>query len=241
MKALIVIVWLLAAPSVLAATAEERCRAAIGDVTKLVLQSAAPDSSEESAKNIAAQKRAFRLCTDRAVPAELRNEAIARWAGMDTDRDGEIGVLKKALRETEATEGTESRAVLPLIDSLAGIYAVMPQKRREALELYERSLAVRKKVSGENSIDVVNGLLSLGRFWAIEDLPDRDLVMAEHYYRQAVAAAEKADGSRSETLFTALASLHTLIREQPGREAEAARINDQLEQIYAATHPPSAQ
>ena len=45
--------------------------------------------------------------------------------------------------------------------------------------------------------DVVNGLLSLGRFWAIEDMPDRDMVMAEHYYRQAVAAAENADGSKS--------------------------------------------
>lgn len=200
------------------------------------------DSStdQQAAKWRAAEKLAFGVCTSPETPVELRNEAIVRWAGVLNDSSAELSLLKKALQETEAAEGPDSQALLPLIHRLADLYSIKPSKRREALDFAQRGLGIRRQVFGETSPEAVEGLVLLGLFWLIEGMPDRNLPLAEQYLREAVKVAENACGPTCAPLSSALANLHALIKDQPGREGEAARIEERLEQIYAAARQPRA-
>ncbi len=231
-NALIIILLLLTAPAVLAGTAQERCVAALDEATR-TLERLGPDelTKAESAEVKAAEKRAFGVCTSPAVPAELRNRAIVRWSG-SLDAAAAKVLLEKALRETELSEGTDSAALLPLLDGLASVDSNVPAGRLQSLQTAERALTIRKQLFGEKSVEVARSLVTLGAFWAMEEMPDRDVVVAEAYLRQAVTIAEQA-GPKSDLLQGALAMLYELVKAQPGREAEARQIQHRIEELHS--------
>lgn len=238
MKPILTAASVLLALSIFAGTPEGRCVAAHNAATKL-LTSGSP-TEEHTANWRAAEKHALTVCLAAGVPIELRNQAIVRWAGILNDAPAELSLLQKALGETEATVGPDGQALLPLIDRLAGLYSVKPSKRNDALALAQRGLQIRKLVFGETSPEVAEGLVLLGLHWAVDEMPDRNLPLAEEYLREAAAVAEKACGSACTAFSSALSNLHAVVKSQPGRESDAAKIESQLMLIHAATHPPGA-
>jgi hypothetical protein len=99
---------------------------------------------------------------------------------------------------------------LPLIDRLAALYSIQPSQRSEGLELTQRSLRIRRQMFGETSAEAVVGLILLGIFWQIEDMPDRNLPLAEQCLREAVTVAESACGPACEPSQLARENLHAL-------------------------------
>jgi len=235
MKTILCAACLLANFSVYAQSTTERCVAAREAATSLL--TAGSSTEEHTAKWRAAERHAFTVCTSSEVHVKLRNEAIVRWAGVLNDSAAELSLVKKALRETEAAEGPDSPLLLPLIDHLASFYSNQPAKRRDGLALAERGVRIRNFAFGETSSEVAEGLTLLGTFWFIEEMPDRNLSLAEDYLREAVAVAEKACGANCDALRRALGMLHAVLREQPGREKEAAELEKRIEKLYAADIP----
>jgi hypothetical protein len=213
--------------------AKERCIAALQEAQRV--RSAMPHDSlskDDTARFLAVEKQAFGICTGQDVPVDVRNEAIVRWAGLLNDPSVELALLKKTLRETEASEGPDSKAMLPLLDRFADLYGAKPSQRSESLELLQRGLRIRKNVFGESSVEAAQGLLLVGAFWEVEEMPDRNVSLAEQYYREAVAISEKACGPNCEALRGALGMLHSLIEKQHGREAEAGDLWKRLERLH---------
>lgn len=235
---LIVMLSLFIVPAAFAGMADERCLAALNEATR-TLERVGPDSltKAETAQVQAAEKRAYGVCTSPAVHAELRNRAVARWSG-SLNPGAAKALLQKALRDTEESHGQESAALLPLLDAIAGLDSNVPAGRAQSWQVAERAFRIRALVYGPDSVEVANSLVNMGTFWGMEETPDRNVMLAEEFYRDAIGIAEKS-GPTSEVLQMALALLYDLIKAQPGRAAEAQQLQERLEQIYVS-HSTSA-
>jgi hypothetical protein len=238
-KTLIVMLSLFAVPAAFAGMAEERCLSALTEATR-TLERVGPDSltKAETAAVQAAEKRAYGVCTSPDVHAEIRNRAVVRWSGSLKPAAAKA-LLQKSLRDTEESDGQESAALLPLLDALAGLESNGSAGRTQSWQVAERALRIRMLVYGPDSVEVASSLVNMGTFWAMEETPDRNVTLAEQFYRDAIGIAEKS-APTSEVLQMALALLHDLIKAQPGRAAEAQQLQQRLEQIYVSHQQASA-
>lgn len=215
--------------------AKKRCLAASEESQRLFDDAMAHSGEKERlARSRVAAKHAYDICMDRDVPVEMQSEATVDYSRSfgSGDPSAALNLLKKTLRNIEATEGPDSRAVLPLIEEIASDYSNAPSTRRESLELSERALRIRRSVFGERSVETAYGLVALGTFWRIEEMPDRNVALAESYYREAIDIARDACGSNCEVLRLGLGMLQSLIQEQPARREEAAELEEQVEALY---------
>jgi hypothetical protein len=225
----VLLLSLLVVPAAFAETADERCLAAANEATLTFRRVASDVVNESDAAAVrAADKHAYVVCTSSEVRAELRNQAIVRWSGMMQRAEAKT-FLEKALRETEVSEGPESAAVLPLLDAIAGLDSIVPERRAQSRRMAERATQIRRQIYGADSIEYANSLLYMGAFCAMEEMPDRNVVLAEQFYRDALAIIEKSTAG-SEAQQTALAMLYELIKAQPGREADAEQLQEKFEE-----------
>lgn len=236
---LIVMLSLFIVPAAFAGRAEERCLSALNDATRTI-ERVGPDSltKAETAAVQAAEKRAYGVCTNPEVHAEVRNRAVVRWSGSLKPAAAKA-LLQKTLRDTEESDGQDGAALLPLLDAIAGLDSNIPGGRAHSRQVLERALRIRMLVYGSDSVEVANSLVNMGTFWGMEETPDRNVTLAEQFYRDAIGIAERSAPS-SEVLQMALALLHDLIKTQPGRAAEAQQLQHRLEQIYVSQQQASA-
>jgi hypothetical protein len=223
-----------AEPAKIGKSAEIRCMAARTQASRLFADAIRhPSERDRAVKSESAARLAYEACMEQEVPLTLRSEAVVFYSRLFGDTDGakKAALLDQALQEIERIEGPESKAAIPLIEELATAYAHVPAKRQEMFDLYERALAARKRVFGPISAEAALGVLHMGSLWISDDPKYRDLILAEAYYRHGIEIARNACGPYCETVITGLGMLQMLLKGQPGREAEVAELDREMERL----------
>ena len=192
------------------------CRAALDAISK------ASKGTDALALH-AAKKNANAACADRSIPVALRAEALIAWSytAPSSDAAAITKQIEKMLVEVQKSDAAGSDA-LPLLDRLAGIYSDSGRKA-EALQLLDRGLIIRMKTFGDPSEETARGLYALGLFYQGQNQAGN----AERFLKEAASSARQSCNAPCEILTASLGALHELLKSQPGREAEAARYEEE--------------
>lgn len=211
-------VTVLALP-LIAETPQERCRAAMHQETR----NPEPSPMEYQAE-IGAARKAYNLCRSASISADLRAQSARRWAMLEQRDHAEAeAIYRRAIRDITKTDGLDSPALLPLLYGLMDLTCyVSGGPNAETFTIAHEVRRIAEKAYGSKSEPAAKALLALGRYHEING----SRLIAETFYREAVAAAEAACASKCDTLAQAYAMLRSLIKEDPARQAEAEDLDN---------------
>lgn len=207
--------------------ATARCRAMLDDSATLTATDLA-----ENARRIEQWHAAFELCQRAGVPLELRVKSylrLASWLETKRRQADAVRALQDVHDIVDREAGPDSPLLIDVLIDQAG-HEAEAGNLDEAGSLLERAQAIRERAFGATSKNAVEGLLML----ALHDQAAGRIASAEKAFLKVVETGKTIGCRPPDCTFVrqAYGALAEMLRDVPGREADAASYQKEALQYY---------
>lgn len=180
--------------------------AADADACRQLLVSSLPDEGGADAQAYFDDaEKVFRDCRGTALPVDIRVKALMKYGTSRAVRgstQAAIEAFREALDILDSTSGDQTQMLIAVLDSLR-MAETDAHLRLDSIAHAKRALSLRQVKFGDDSVEAVQGMVSLGFVHASFG----DWGKCESLLRAAVRIAEKACGPECDALAEAYSGM----------------------------------